>query len=146
MNGIETGYMQMYPGMDALGHVSPHVDALIQQRAVAGASTEQKSHRTLWMGDLAVWMDESFLYTLFAPTNQLISVKVIRNKGTGLSEGYAFLEMKTHDAAEHILQTCNGRPIPGAGDMLFRLNWAAYGVGRSSQPSDEGRHMQNNCI
>ena len=24
--------------------------------------------RTLWMGDLAYWMDENFLYSLFVPT------------------------------------------------------------------------------
>eukprot|EP00890_Picochlorum_soloecismus_P004348 jgi/Picsp_1/4914/NSC_02278-R1_protein len=99
------------------------------------------SQRTLWIGDLAPWMDEAFLYSLFSPTNQLLSVKLIRNKATGLSEGYAFLEMKSHDAAEQVLQACNGRPIPGASDMVFRLNWAAYGVGKTSQPASDDHSL-----
>lgn len=33
--------------------------------------------RTLWIGDLAYWMDENFLYSLFAPTGALVNVKVM---------------------------------------------------------------------
>jgi hypothetical protein len=32
-------------------------------------------------------MDESFLYNIFVGTNQLVSVKLIRNRATGASEG-----------------------------------------------------------
>lgn len=99
--------------------------------------SSKENQRTLWIGDLAPWMDEEFLYSIFGLTNQLVSVKVIRNKTTGISEGYAFLEMKTHEAATCILNTYNGQVIPGSKSMVFRLNWAAYGVGRSSQPTTD---------
>lgn len=95
------------------------------------------STKTLWMGDLAPFMDEAFLHALFAPTKQLVSVKVIRNKLSGASEGYAFVELNTHEAAECLLNGYNGKVIPGTNSMVFRLNWAAYGVGRSSQPTNE---------
>ena len=39
------------------------------------------------VGDLAPWMDESFLYNIFVSTQQLVSVKLIRNRATGQSEG-----------------------------------------------------------
>ena len=47
-------------------------------------STEQ-TQRSLWIGDLAPWMDEAFLFNLFVGTNQLVSVKLIRNRATGAS-------------------------------------------------------------
>lgn len=99
-------------------------------------STEQ-TQRSLWLGDLAPWIDENFLFSLFVGTNQLVSVKLIRNRVTGASEGYAFLEFRTHEAADTILKTYNGHPIPGT-DLVFRLNWAAYGVGKT-QPAGEGK-------
>lgn len=99
-------------------------------------NTEQ-TQRSLWLGDLPPWVDEAFLFNLFVATNQLVSVKLIRNRTTGLSEGYAFLEFRTHEAADQILRTYNGTPIPGT-DLVFRLNWAAYGVGKT-QPAGEGK-------
>ncbi len=50
--------------------------------------------------------------------------------------GYAFLEFRTHEAADMLLKSYNGQPIPGT-DQVFRLNWAAYGVGKA-QPAGEG--------
>lgn len=106
-----------------------------------GLPSSRENQRTLWIGDLAPWMDEEFLYSIFGLTNQLVSVKVIRNKTTGTSEGYAFLEMKTHEAATCVLSTYNGKVIPGSKSMVFRLNWAAYGVGRSSQPTNDDHSL-----
>lgn len=47
------------------------------------------SFAALQVGDLQPWMDESFLYNIFVATNQLVSVKLIRNRATGASEGAA---------------------------------------------------------
>lgn len=64
-----------------------------------------------------------------AGTGQLVNVKIIRNKNTAVSEGYGFVEFATHEAAEQVLRTFNGWPIPNT-DQIFRLNWAAFGVGK----------------
>jgi RNA recognition motif-containing protein len=56
-------------------------------------------------------------------------VKIIRNKNTAVSEGYGFVEFASHEAAEQVLRTFNGCPIPNT-DQIFRLNWAAFGVGK----------------
>ncbi|KAK6118866.1 hypothetical protein DH2020_047386 [Rehmannia glutinosa] len=68
---------------------------------------------------------------------QVSSIKVIRNKQTGFSEGYGFVEFFTHAAAEKVLQTYSGVAMPNA-DQLFRLNWAAFSMGdkRSTNGSD----------
>ena len=83
------------------------------------------------MGDLAYWMDENFLYSLFVPTGALHTVKIIRNKASNASEGYGFVEFASHAAAEDVLHTLNGTPIPNT-DQIFRLNWAAFGVGKQT--------------
>ena len=56
-------------------------------------------------------------------------MKIIRNKNTAVSEGYGFVEFASHEAAEQVLRTFNGCPIPNT-DQIFRLNWAAFGVGK----------------
>ncbi|XP_042390709.1 RNA-binding protein L-like isoform X2 [Zingiber officinale] len=84
--------------------------------------------RTLWMGDLQYWMDEGYLYGCFAHTGEVVSVKVIRNKQTGQSESYGFIEFITRAAAERVLQTYNGQMMPNV-EQTFRLNWASCGAG-----------------
>jgi len=39
---------------------------------------------------------------LFASTQAVVSVKIIRNKVTNLLEGYGFVEFRTHEAAEQV--------------------------------------------
>lgn len=73
-------------------------------------------------------MDENFLSSCFFHTGELASVKVIRNKQTGQSEGYGFLEFRSRAAAENVLQTYNGTLIPNT-EQHFRLNWATLGTG-----------------
>ncbi|KMZ71279.1 Polyadenylate-binding protein RBP47B [Zostera marina] len=84
--------------------------------------------RTLWIGDLQYWVDESYLSGCFSHTGELLSIKIIRNKITGQPEGYGFVEFVSHAAAERILQTYNGTPMPGT-ELMFRLNWASFGTG-----------------
>ncbi|XP_051129090.1 polyadenylate-binding protein RBP45-like [Andrographis paniculata] len=83
---------------------------------------------SLWIGDLQYWMDEQYLYSCFSATGELVSAKVIRNKQTGQSEGYGFVEFSSHAAAERNLQTYNGTLMPNV-EQAFRLNWASMGAG-----------------
>ncbi|XP_075523119.1 polyadenylate-binding protein RBP45-like isoform X1 [Primulina tabacum] len=92
--------------------------------------------RSLWIGDLQYWMDEQFIYSCFASTGEVASVKVIRNKQTGQSEGYGFIEFVSHSAAERNLQMYNGTLIPNV-EQTFRLNWASMGAGEKHDDSPE---------
>lgn len=69
---------------------------------------------------------------------QVVNVKVIRNKQTGLSEGYGFVEFYSHAAAENVLQSYNGTVMPNT-DQLFRLNWAAFSSG--NRQSENGSDL-----
>jgi RNA recognition motif-containing protein len=59
---------------------------------------------------------------------QVQSVKIIRNKQTGYSEGYGFVEFISHASAEKVLQAYNGTLMPNT-EQPFRLNWASFGIG-----------------
>ncbi|KAG6385566.1 hypothetical protein SASPL_154402 [Salvia splendens] len=102
-----------------------HYGAPPTNSAAGGAADEVRS---LWIGDLQYWMDEAYLSSCFYSTGELVSAKVIRNKQTGQSEGYGFLEFRTHAAAETILQGYNGALMPNS-EQSFRLNWASLGAG-----------------
>jgi len=84
--------------------------------------------KTLWVGDLLHWMDETYLHTCFSHTNEVSSVKVIRNKQTCQSEGYGFVEFLSRSAAEEALQSFSGVTMPNA-EQPFRLNWASFSTG-----------------
>ncbi|XVF03887.1 hypothetical protein REPUB_Repub05bG0031900 [Reevesia pubescens] len=88
--------------------------------------------RSLWIGDLQQWMDESYIINIFSHTGEVVSAKVIRNKQTGLAEGYGFIEFVSRAAAERVLQSYNGVPMPNS-EHNFRLNWASLGYGEKKQ-------------
>lgn len=88
------------------------------------ASEEETRRRTLWIGDLAYWMDEQYLYYAFASVYKTVSrVKIIRDRETGLNEGYGFVEFATPEAADFALQAFQGVSMPGT-VHAFTLNWA----------------------
>ncbi|GLU04316.1 hypothetical protein SLE2022_214690 [Rubroshorea leprosula] len=113
---------QHHPGL----HVQhPQPQQQQQQQQSQGSSSENK---TIWVGDLHHWMDENYLHGCFASTGEIVSLKVIRNKQTGLSEGYGFVEFLTHATAEKVLQNYGGILMPNT-DQPFRLNWATFSTG-----------------
>ncbi|KAI4340540.1 hypothetical protein MLD38_025366 [Melastoma candidum] len=72
-------------------------------------STPAEDVRTLWIGDFRHWVDESYLYSCFSQTGELVSVKIM----SGQPEGYGFVEFTSHSAAKRVLQTYNGTQMPG---------------------------------
>ncbi|XP_019458473.1 PREDICTED: polyadenylate-binding protein RBP47C-like isoform X1 [Lupinus angustifolius] len=113
----------------------PYVPYHHQYQHVPHVTTHQNHHgsnggenKTIWVGDLYHWMDESYLHRCFASTGEISSIKVIRNKHTCLSEGYGFVEFYSHATAEKVLQTYGGILMPNT-EQPFRLNWATFSTG-----------------
>ncbi len=88
------------------------------------ADGQRRRRRTLWIGELAYWMDETYVCYAFSSVYKTISrVKIIRNRQTGLNEGYGFVEFVTEEDAEFALATFPGHLMPGT-MHAFVLNWA----------------------
>nr|KYP64535.1 RNA-binding post-transcriptional regulator csx1 [Cajanus cajan] len=112
-------YMAYHQYQQQLPHVPP------PHAHHQGSTPENK---TIWVGDLHHWMDENYLHRCFASTGEISSIKVIRNKQTGLSEGYGFVEFYSHGTAEKVLQNYAGILMPNT-EQSFRLNWATFSTG-----------------
>lgn len=71
----------------------------------SGSISESK---TLWVGDIENWMNEEYLTRLFSKTGAtVVSVKIIKDKATGLPLGYGFVEFNSHEMAAKVLQLLN---------------------------------------
>ncbi|KAI9026623.1 hypothetical protein CLU79DRAFT_742620 [Phycomyces nitens] len=81
---------------------------------------------TLWMGELEPWMDEQVIRQLWFNLNEKVIVKVIRDKMTSTSAGYAFVDFGSTSSAFNALNTYNGALIPNT-HKPFKLNWASGG-------------------
>ncbi|KAI0125449.1 hypothetical protein BJ170DRAFT_596704 [Xylariales sp. AK1849] len=93
--------------------------------AVGGFASGDTARQTLWMGELAGWMDEQFIRSVYSSAmNEQVQVKIIRDRHSG-NAGYCFVEFSNPDAAQKALQL-NGSPVPNT-DRVFRLNWASGG-------------------
>ncbi|GAB4846151.1 Polyadenylate-binding protein rbp45 [Ancistrocladus abbreviatus] len=123
---------QQPPQVGVLPPAQQPLQGQSQQYPTGASVVNSDEIRSLWIGDLQYWMDESYLWNCFAQTQEVVSVKVIRNKQTGQPEGYGFIEFVSHAAAERNLLAYNGALMPSS-EQTFRLNWATLGTGQKKQ-------------
>lgn len=63
----------------------------------------------LYVGNLSYSTTEDDLRTLFAQAGNVKSVSVIKDRDTGRSKGFAFVEMTTDDEAQKAIGLFNGQ-------------------------------------
>ncbi|KAG0095100.1 hypothetical protein BGZ93_006326 [Podila epicladia] len=95
---------------------------------------------SLWMGELEPWMDENWIRGAWYTAGEQVSVKMIRDKYSGASAGYCFVELPNPAAAAKAINTLNGMLIPGT-NKVFKLNWASGGGMASSTASGAGQEF-----
>ena len=78
----------------------------------------------LWMGELDPNMDDNYLTQLWASVGYIVSARVIREKGSNMSQGYGFVNFQSLQHAQAAVASMNGQPIPGVPGKYFKLNWA----------------------
>ncbi|GMH04053.1 hypothetical protein Nepgr_005892 [Nepenthes gracilis] len=122
-------YMAAYHPQPYMQPPSPHYCNQQQQRRNGGVN------KTIWVGDLHDWMDEHYLHNCFVSTGEIANIKLIRNKHTGLSEGYGFVEFFSHAMADKVLQSYVGLMMPNT-EQPFNLNWATFST--SDKRADNG--------
>jgi RNA recognition motif-containing protein len=75
----------------------------------------------LYVGNLSYTTTEADLQTLFAKAGQVASVALIRDRDSGDSKGFAFVEMSTQVEAEKAISMFNGSNL---GDRELKVNLA----------------------
>ena len=99
-------------------------------------STSKEGIKTLWVGEIEAWMDESFIQQMFLACGFCVQAKLIRDKTSGLPAGYGFAEFSSHEVAKNVLEVLAGKPIPILPGKKFRLNWASFANKISVTPSE----------
>lgn len=79
---------------------------------------------SIWAGDLDAYMDETFLRQAVTASGwgaDISRIKVVRDHYSGMHAGYAFLDAASPEAAQRVISTGSGMPIPGT-NRCWRLN------------------------
>jgi len=77
--------------------------------------------RSLYVGNLSDRVQEPLLYEIFSALGPVESCKLIKDKATGDSSGYGFVDYYDHRTAALALQSFNGRYLYG---LEIKVNWA----------------------
>ena len=69
--------------------------------------------KKLYIGGVAYATSEETLQDLFETVGQVTSVKIIMDRETGRSKGFAFVEMATEEDAQEAITKFNGAELDG---------------------------------
>jgi cold-inducible RNA-binding protein len=65
-------------------------------------------NRNLYIGNLSGNVTENVLRDNFSEVGNVVSVNIIKDKYTGQSRGFGFVEMETDEAAKSVIEKFNG--------------------------------------
>jgi RNA recognition motif-containing protein len=68
---------------------------------------------SIYVGNLSYDTTEESLRTLFAEFGDIEAVRLITDRYTGRSKGFAFVEMVTDESAEQAIEALNGKEVDG---------------------------------
>jgi len=83
------------------------------RRVKRGSKEEESMVKKLYIGNLAEGVTEDDLMANFSEIGKVVSLAIIRDKITGLSRGFGFVEMATEAQAQEAIQTFNGGELLG---------------------------------
>jgi RNA recognition motif-containing protein len=75
----------------------------------------------LYVGNLSYKTTEDDLRTLFSDTSTVVSVALIKDRETGRSKGFAFVELSSQTEAEQAIKDLNGKMV---GDREIKVDKA----------------------
>ena len=105
----------------------------------------------IYVGNLSWSMTDDDLSNLFSQYGSVTSAKILKEKNTGRSKGFGFVEMEDDEAAKTAIATLNesevqgrklivneSQPRPEGGGGGYKKSGGGYGGGRSSGGSGYG--------
>ena len=99
-------------------------------------------NRKLYVGNLAFSTEEATLRTLFAEAGPVQSVRLMRDKATGQSRGFAFVEMDTDDGARAAIERYNAQDLEGRRLTVNEARPPAAGGGSFAEAGGGGRRRE----
>ena len=68
----------------------------------------------IYIGNLSDHTTEDMLKTLFAEFGEIESVKVIKDRFSGRTKGYGFIDMPSNSEADQAIKALNGNRLDGS--------------------------------
>ncbi|HEU0028661.1 MAG TPA: RNA-binding protein [Ktedonobacterales bacterium] len=96
----------------------------------------------IYVGNLPYSADNAQLSQLFSAYGEVVDVRVITDRSTGQSKGFAFVEMSTEESARRAISELNGTML---GDRALRLDEAGERPtgGRGGHSNDDRPRRDN---
>ncbi|MBN2441882.1 MAG: RNA-binding protein [Spirochaetales bacterium] len=67
----------------------------------------------IYVGNLSYNVDESKLTEIFSAYGEILSAKIIEDRDTGRSKGFAFVEMANESEKQSAISGLNGKEVDG---------------------------------
>lgn len=93
----------------------------------------------LYVGNLSHDVTEEDLKYNFGELGTCISAKIIRDKHSGLSRGFAFVEMATREEAQEAIRKCKGVELDGKRLVVKEAKPKSEKSSNRSVPRSKGR-------
>lgn len=74
---------------------------------------QQENNKRLFVGGIAYKTSEDDLTSAFGQAGTVASVRIIKERETGRSKGFGFVEMGTAEEAEAAIDMWNGKDLDG---------------------------------
>lgn len=71
------------------------------------------NNKKLFVGSLPWVVDDAKLTEIFAQAGNVVSAQVVKDRETGRSRGFGFVEMSTDEEAQNAIKNLNGADIDG---------------------------------
>lgn len=68
---------------------------------------------TIYVGNISYQMNEDDLGTVFAEYGNVGSVKIIKDKFSGQSKGFGFVDMQEETEADNAIKNLDGKEVSG---------------------------------
>jgi cold-inducible RNA-binding protein len=82
--------------------------------------------KKLYVGNLSYGMTDSDLQNLFEPHGAVQSAQVIKDRDTGRSKGFGFVEMDGGDEAQAAIAALNGQDVRARSTINYRINTLSH--------------------
>lgn len=71
------------------------------------------NNKKLFVGSLPWAVDDARLQQIFAQAGNVVSAQVVKDRETGRSRGFGFVEMSTDEEAQAAVNNLNGTDVDG---------------------------------
>lgn len=89
----------------------------------------------LYVGNLPFDTTEETIREMFAQSGTVVSVALIKDRATGYSKGFGFVEMSSQQEAQEAINTLNGRMV---GERQLTVSIARPREDRGGAPRRDG--------